>query len=134
MNRHQLAIAHGAFDIAAGAWPLISLRSFEAVTGPKLDGWLVKTAGLLITAVGAALTTAGIRKRVTPEIALLAIATSAGLTLIDLYYAGVRARIPRVYLLDALGELGIIGAWVLATREGTDDVAPAPADVVRDVW
>lgn len=135
MNRNQLAIAHGAFDIATGVWPLISLRSFEKVTGPKPEGWLVKTAGVLIAGVGSVLATAGARDRVTPEIKLLAIATSAGLTLIDLYYAGVRRRISPVYLLDALVELGIIGAWLYTTRQREEDVEPTvPADVVRGVW
>lgn len=135
MNRNRLAIAHGAFDFATGLWPLVSMRSFEAVTGPKPEGWLVKTAGVLIAGVGSVLTTAGVRNRVTPEIKMLAIATSAGLTLIDLYYAGLRRRISPVYLLDALVELGIIAAWALAPRQESEEAEPAaPADVVRGVW
>ena len=32
-----------------GAWPLVHMRSFEWVSGPKTDHWLVQTvAGLLI--------------------------------------------------------------------------------------
>jgi len=130
MNRAQLAIAHGAFDVVTGVWPLISLRTFEKVTGPKPEGWLVKTAGTLIAGIGAVLALAGARKRVTPEMVTLAVATAAGLTAIDLYYAGVRRRISPVYLLDAVVELGIIGAWALARREPDD----APRDVVRGVW
>ena len=41
----------GAFYLATGLWPILHLRSFEAVTGPKLEGWLIKTAGTLITAI-----------------------------------------------------------------------------------
>lgn len=29
-----------AYYIVTGPWPLLSLRSFEAVTGPKADEWL----------------------------------------------------------------------------------------------
>jgi hypothetical protein len=133
MNRHQLAIAHGAFDVVTGAWPLLSLKTFEAITGPKPEGWLVKTTGTLIAGIGSVLALAGIRKRVTPEITTLAIVTSAGLTAIDLYYAGLRRRISPVYLLDAIVELGIIGAWACAAN--SDVVAPAASDdVVRGVW
>jgi len=31
------------FNLAFGIWPLILYRSFEAVSGPKTDHWLVKT-------------------------------------------------------------------------------------------
>lgn len=41
---------HGAFNIAGGAWPVISVRSFEAIFGPKTDRWLEYTvAGLLVS-------------------------------------------------------------------------------------
>ena len=117
IDRHRLAIAHGAFDVVAGAWPLLNLRSFEAVTGPKPEGWLVKTVGTLVTGIGAVLVMAGMRRRVTPEIATLAVATSVELSVIDLVYAGVRRRISPVYLLDAVVELGLIAAWWRATRQ-----------------
>jgi hypothetical protein len=130
MNRQQVAIAQGAFDIVTGAWPLVSLRSFEAITGPKPEGWLVKTAGTLIAGVGSVLVLAGMKKRVTPELALLGAATAAGLTAIDLYYAGLRRRISPVYLLDALVEVGIIAAWAFAAPRSED----SRAEVVRGIW
>ncbi len=49
------ALGQGAFWLAAGVWPLLHYRSFEAVTGPKQDDWLVKTIGGLIAVVGATL-------------------------------------------------------------------------------
>src|SRR5947209_19342813 len=57
----RLAMAQGAFFALSGMWPIVHLRSFEAVTGPKLEGWLVKTVGGLLTVVGAALFSAGAR-------------------------------------------------------------------------
>jgi hypothetical protein len=39
--------------------PAPAHRSFEAVTGPKRDDWLVKTIGGLIAMVGATLIGAG---------------------------------------------------------------------------
>src|SRR5829696_9357239 len=109
-----IALAQGIFYIATGAWPLVSIRSFEAVTGPKADRWLVKTAGVLITAIGAALTLAGRRKSVTPELQLLAIGSALGLTGIDVVYVA-RGRIAKIYLLDAIAELGLVGAWALSS-------------------
>lgn len=74
---HRLAVAQGAFYLATGVWPLLHMRSFEAVTGEKTDDWLVETVGALLTVSGAVMMMAGLRRRVTPEIALLA-AGSAG--------------------------------------------------------
>src|SRR5215217_2358528 len=79
-----IALAQGSFYLVTGIWPLVSIRSFEAVTGPKADRWLVKTAGVLIMAIGAALTLAGRRKSVTPEMRLLAVGSALGLIGIDL--------------------------------------------------
>ena len=108
-----LAIGQGVFYVVTGIWPIVSLRTFEMVTGPKVDGWLVKTAGVLITAIGAGLTGAGLRGRVTPDMKLVAVGAAAGLTAIDVVYVA-RWRISRVYLLDAVAEVGLIGAWVAA--------------------
>ena len=112
-----LALGQGAFYVVTGVCPILSLRTFEAVTGPKADGWLVKTAGVLITAIGAGLTSAGLRGRVTPDLKLVAVGAAAGLTAIDVVYVR-RGRISRVYLLDALAEVGLIGAWAAAQALG----------------
>jgi hypothetical protein len=111
----MIALAQGIFYLITGIWPLVSIRSFEAVTGPKADRWLVKTAGVLITAIGAGLTLAGRRKSVTPELRLLALGSALGLTGIDVVYVA-RGKIAKVYLLDALAELGLVGAWALLRR------------------
>jgi hypothetical protein len=50
VSRELVAKAQGAFNVAGGMWPLLSMRSFEAVYGPKVDKWLQRTvAGLLVT-------------------------------------------------------------------------------------
>ena len=41
------------FYVASGLRPIVSMRTFEKVTGPKTDEWLVKTVGLLIAVSGA---------------------------------------------------------------------------------
>ena len=110
-----LAQGQAVFYVTTGVWPLVSIDTFQRVTGPKVDLWLVKTAGVLITAVGAVLGLAGRRRRVTPEIALLAVGCAAGLTAIDVVYVAKR-RISPVYLLDALAELGLIALWAVAWR------------------
>lgn len=105
-----LALAQSAFYLVTGIWPILSPATFQAVTGPKVDFWLVKTAGVLITAIGAALGLGAAKRRLTPELKLLAVASAAGLTAIDIYYVAQK-RISPVYLLDAAVEVAIIGAW-----------------------
>ncbi len=111
-----LAVAQGIFYIVTGVWPLVSIGSFQRVTGPKTDLWLVKTAGVLITAIGGVLTMAGLRRTVQPEIPVLGAGAAAGLTAIDVIYVA-KGRIASVYLLDALAEVALIAAWLFAWRE-----------------
>jgi hypothetical protein len=109
----RLAMAQGAFYFATGVWPLLHMGSFEAVTGEKTDDWLVQTVGALIAVSGAAMLMAGLRRRVTPEIALLAAGSAGALAAIDVIYTARRVIRP-VYLADAAVEVGLIGAWAAA--------------------
>ncbi len=108
-----LAGAQGFFYVTTGLWPIVHLRSFEAVTGRKRDKWLVKTVGLLITCIGAALL-ASSRSRVSKPLVLLGASTPAALAGIDIVYRAKRT-IPTVYLLDAAVELGLAAAWGLCS-------------------
>jgi len=117
MNRaEQLSLAHGVFNFTSGLWPVFHRRSFEAVTGPKRDFWLVKTVGLLLAATGVVMASAAMKRRVTPEIRILAIGIAGSLTAIDLVYAGKR-EISSIYLLDAAVETAVIGAWLAQVPE-----------------
>jgi hypothetical protein len=109
----RLALLQGSFDAVTGLWPIVHLRSFEAVTGPKLEGWLVKTVGALITVIGGTLLMAGLRRRVTPEVRLLGAGSAAAFIAVDVLYTAKR-RISRVYLLDAVAELALLAGWVAA--------------------
>ncbi len=99
----------GVYYVATGVWPLVHMRSFEAITGPKRDGWLVKTVGLLIAVAGSAILTdvppAGRSTRV------IAAGSAAALAAVDVWYVA-RGRIRSVYLLDAAAELALLGGLV----------------------
>jgi hypothetical protein len=112
-----LAIAQGAVYVATGLWPLVSMKTFLAATGPKRDLWLVKTVGLLVTVIGGVVALAGVRGRRTPEIPLLGGGSAAALAGIDLVYGG-SGRIPRRYLLDAAMELAFAGGWLFVATRG----------------
>ncbi len=110
MNERTLAIAQGIYFGATGVWALVDIDSFEAVTGPKVDKWLVRTVGVLVAAIGATLVSAGVRRKVTGETIGLAVGSAAGLAAIDVFYA-TKGRIAKIYLADAALEAGLISAW-----------------------
>jgi hypothetical protein len=112
-----LCLAQGAYFVVTGIWPLVSIRTFEAVTGPKADDWLVKTVGVLVAVVGGVLILSGVRGDAPIEVAALAVGSAVGLAGIDLWYV-VRRIIPPVYLLDAVLELVLVSLWAITWLAG----------------
>jgi hypothetical protein len=112
-----VGITQGTYYTATGLWPILSMRSFEAVTGPKQEQWLVKTVGALITAIGGnlALWSAPSHRnsKVNSVDYACALGMSAALALatIDCVYAA-KERISKIYLLDAAVELALVIAWL----------------------
>ena len=110
MNGVVLARAHGAANLVSGLWPLLHLRSFEGVFGPKVDRWLVRTvSGLLVVNGLTQLTTSSTRSSIR-QARRLGVGTAAVLAAIDLVYVPA-GRISKMYLVDAAVELGWILAW-----------------------
>jgi hypothetical protein len=111
-------LTQSLFYLITGLWPLLHRRSFQAVTGPKIDWWLVKTVGTLIAVIGSVLGLGWLRRgeesggAPRPETVLLAVGSAAGLAAVDIAYAGARRRIRPVYLLDAIAEVALAAAWL----------------------
>jgi hypothetical protein len=104
------SLVHGVYYIITGFWPLLSIRTFQIVSGPKRDLWLVKTAGTLIGVIGATLALGGRRRRVTPELSVLGIGSAVGIACIDVVYVR-RGVIWPVYLAEAFLEIGLTALW-----------------------
>lgn len=119
-----LAWLQGVFYLLTGVWPLVSLGTFLAVTGPKVDLWLVKTVGILVAVIGATLLVGARRHRIGPELVVLAAGSAAGLAGIDLVYA-LSDRIWDIYLLDAVAEIALAIAWVGAWVRARDQESRA---------
>jgi hypothetical protein len=109
------ALAQGAFYLATGVWPLVSLRTFEAVTGPKRDKWLVRTIGVLLGVTGAALLRAARHGRVSGDLAFLAAAMAAGIGVVEGIAAG-SGRVSRTYLADVAVEAAFTAGWLRSLR------------------
>jgi hypothetical protein len=102
-----LAAGQAAYYLVTGAAPLVSMRAFEAVTGPKRDDWLVKTVGLLALGYGAVLARDAARDRPDPVTGL---AGALPFAAASLWYGGT-GRVRRVYLLDGALEAAFAAAW-----------------------
>src|SRR3954447_2511066 len=117
----RLLWVQGVYYAITGIWPLVSIETFQLVTGRKTDHlvtgregdhWLVNTVGVLVIAIGTTVLFAARRRAFPAEVAVLAIASAIGLTCIDVvYYA--RGTISAVYLFDAALEMAFVIAWVI---------------------
>ncbi|MGH9889746.1 MAG: Rieske 2Fe-2S domain-containing protein, partial [bacterium] len=106
-------VVQGAYYVATGLWPVLHLRSFEAVTGRKKHGWLIRALGGAIAAVGAALLTSEVA---TPRRApRLGLGAAVALGLAGVFLVATR-RGSRAYLADAAVEAGFAAAWLTAER------------------
>ena len=101
----------GGFYFLTGIWPVLHIHSFMEVSGPKTDIWLVKTVGLLITALSIGLLRASFRNFVQPELVLVFLGFAGFLTAVDIYY-NVTDVIAPVYLADAVVEILLILVWL----------------------
>jgi hypothetical protein len=121
--QRALATGQGLFYVATGVWPLLHRRSFEAVTGPKTDWWLVQTVGLLVSVTGGTLLLEARRPQVSAPVRALAVGCALGLAGIDVVHVTKR-RISPVYLLDAAAELALAAAWAVTAARTTGAAAP----------
>jgi hypothetical protein len=123
-NRTSRALAsvHALYFLIGGAWAVLGKRTFEAVTGPKVDYWLVRTVGGLLSVAGIIIASAALRNRVIPEIRWLAMGTSGVLASVSLIYSA-KGRIRPIYLLDTIANILLIMAWIRAVPEAEPSTA-----------
>jgi hypothetical protein len=99
--KNHYPLVQGIYYLLTGVWPILHISSFMAVTGPKVDVWLVKMVGLLTIAIGAAIIAAYRDKY---DSRLLNALAALSYLIIDTYYA-LTDRISDIYLADAGVEL-----------------------------
>jgi hypothetical protein len=109
----------GTYFAFTGVWPLISIETFQMVTGPKTDHlvtgdeadhWLVNTVGVLVAANAVVFLAAAWSRRTSIDVAILGICTAMALMAIDVVYVA-RGVISPVYLVDAVAEGILIALW-----------------------
>jgi energy-converting hydrogenase Eha subunit E len=113
--RHRVLGFQATYYILTGLWPLVHFGSFELVTGPKTDDWLVRMVALLVVSIGVTLAVAVRRNAVHAlEITVLAEGATLAFSFIDIRYA-LNGRISHIYLADAVLELGLLAALIFTS-------------------
>jgi hypothetical protein len=130
LTGQRLARVHGVANVVSGAWPLLHMRSFEAVTGPKADRWLVRTVAGLLVANGSLQWWLADRRDGVRTARAIGIGTSGVLATIDWLYAP-QSRISTAYLLDALYQSAWVAVWL--ARPWPELAEPDPVGALPDV-
>lgn len=112
-----IAAVHGAYYLLTGLWPLAHLDSFQAVTGPKTDLWLVQTVGGLVCVPAVLLLWAALGGRLDRGTLVSGLGCALVLLAVDVIFVS-RGRIAPVYLLDAAAEAILILAWLVCANGG----------------
>jgi hypothetical protein len=112
-----LAIVQGSYYLLTGMWGVVHRPSFEAVTGPKTDYWLVVMVGLLVCVIGATLLYAARFSAAQPVTFVLAMTSAAAFAVADIVFV-LNETIGPVYLLDSGLQIGFVALWLwLAFRQ-----------------
>jgi hypothetical protein len=101
------------YYLITGIWPLVSMRTFEAVTGPKTDDWLVQTVGVLAAAIGATIAVGNWRRPPNRETVTLAVLAALSFAAVDVVFT-LAGLISRIYLVDAGVQVALVGALAVA--------------------
>ena len=118
--RSRILTVQSSYYALTGLWPLLHFDSFELVTGPKTDDWLVRMVALLVVLIGVTLGVAVLRDAVwTLEITVLAAGATIAFSAIDIWYA-FSGRISPIYLADAVLEATLLVGLVLTRRPRHD--------------
>jgi hypothetical protein len=112
---HEVALVQGIYFLVTGIWPILNMKTFLLVTGPKTDLWLVKTVGLILAVIGAVILYAQRTATINPSVIFLAIGSATVLALIEFIYV-IKRVISPIYLADAFAELIFIAWWTIDLR------------------
>ena len=109
------ATVQGLYYLVTGVWGIVALESFQNLTGPKMDLWLVRVVAALVLVIGMVLIISAMRNRLFIEIVLLGAGSALALALVETPYALI-GRISPIYFADAVLELFFVAGWILGSK------------------
>jgi hypothetical protein len=112
-----LVLAHGAYLLVGGLWPLLHMTSFEEVTGPKEEDWLVRSVAGMLVVTGVVLLAQVRKQRV--EVSAVAVAMGASLTLGAVgIITAAEGVIDPIYIGDGTVHIVFVALWCGAIVNG----------------
>lgn len=109
---HVLAMVQGMYDLLGGLWPLLHLQSFEQVTGPKSDDWLVRSVAGILVVVGIGLLYDASHHRLAAGMRRTAAGISLVLALVALI-SSTAGWVSWLYFIDGLAHASFFLGWVV---------------------
>jgi hypothetical protein len=109
LSPRRVAAVHAAYYVVTGAWAVVDRTSFERLTGPKRDYWLVRLVGGLAVCVGTSLGATVVTGRKRQQDVTLALATSLAFVVADVHAARLLSR---VYIGDVVLHAFFVPAWI----------------------
>jgi len=100
------------YFLITALWPLLHMRSFLKITGPKTDLWLVRTVAVLLLAISTCFFLSLLSGELSLPVRALAAVSAALLAMIDFYYS-LKGTISKVYLIDGVLEILFLVAWII---------------------
>ncbi|HEY9005026.1 MAG TPA: hypothetical protein VIM75_02780 [Ohtaekwangia sp.] len=98
------------YTLLTALWPLADIESFMAVTGYKIDVWLVKTVGALLVSIALCMGTHLFIHTDHRPVVVLCITSAIGFICIDFYYA-LNDVIRDIYMVDGCFQIVLLLAW-----------------------
>jgi hypothetical protein len=118
-------LAQGLYYLLLGLWPLVSLSTYQHLTGHSGDLALAEVVGVLMLVIGSTLCLAAFRKQGPPEVLFLAFGSAGGMLLLDIHF--VSRGLSAVYLVDAVIEVGLVLFWAYGWRQSVRMATAVPA-------
>jgi hypothetical protein len=112
LHKKYILFAQGIYTVLTSVWPILHIKSFLMVTGPKTDIWLVKTMGGVLSAIGVVLLYCAFKNQLSRAVLLLAIGHALVLMISDIHYYSANIISP-VYLADAFVQIVMVSLWLV---------------------
>lgn len=112
-----LIVVHGAYLLIGGLWPLVHMPSFEAVTGPKAEHWLVRSVAGMLVVIAVVLLVQLRKHRVEASAVVVAMGASLTLGVVGIITAA-QGVIDPIYICDGTLHLLFVALWCGAIVNG----------------
>ncbi|WP_370898422.1 hypothetical protein [Chryseobacterium gossypii] len=108
---HLIPLLQAVYFLITAVWPLVHIKSFLYVTGPKTDIWLVQTVAVLLLPYSLLFFYLAFAKKILNIHALVGGISALGLGVIELYYY-LQGTLKWVYFVDAIIEICFFIYWL----------------------